>query len=97
MIRILSITAILMVATIGFAASAEAGCYSYVDQFGNTSIRCDNGARGNLYTDPYGNTSGSIGGQRYNTYTDPYGNTSGSIGGQRFNCYTDTYGNTTCR
>jgi hypothetical protein len=26
----------------------------------------------NLYTDPYGNTTGTIDGERVNVYTDPY-------------------------
>ena len=48
------------------------------------------------YTDSYGNTTGTIGGNRLNLNTDPFGNTTGTIGGGRVNCYTDPYGNTTC-
>lgn len=48
----------------------------------------------NLYTDSYGNTTGTIDGQSVNLYRDAYGNTSGSVGGKSINTYTDAYGNT---
>jgi hypothetical protein len=34
-------------------AQVWAGCNSYTDAYGNTSIFCDDGTTGNLYTDPY--------------------------------------------
>ncbi len=51
----------------------------------------------NLYTDSFGNTTGTVDGQSVNLYTDSFGNTTGSVGGKPINSYTDSFGNTTGR
>ena len=47
-----------------------------------------------LYSDSFGNTYGSIGGNSVNLYSDSFGNTYGSVGGSSFNSFSDSFGNT---
>ena len=41
-----------------------------------------------IYSDDFGNTTGTIGGDSINPYTDDFGNTTGKIDGRSVNCYT---------
>jgi hypothetical protein len=52
-------------------------------------------AQNTLYTDKYGNTTGSIGNKSVSTYTDRSGNTSGTVGNKNVDMYSDRSGNTT--
>ena len=52
-------------------------------------------AQNTLYTDKYGNTTGSIGNKSVNTHTDRSGNTTGTVGNKNVNMYSDRYGNAT--
>ena len=48
-----------------------------------------------LYTDKYGNTTGTIGNKSVNTSTDRSGNTTGTVGSKSVNISSDRYGNAT--
>jgi len=76
-------------------ASPVAAQNIYCNQHGGCSGTTRSGQSVNTYSNPYGGTSGTIGGKSVNLYTNPYGGTSGTIGGQRVNCYT-SYGVTRC-
>ena len=52
-------------------------------------------AQNTLYTDKYGNTTGTIGNKSVNTYTDRSGNTIGTVGRKSVNISSDRYGNAT--
>ena len=53
----LILASVSLIAILAFPTQLIAGCNSYSDGYGNTSINCDDGTSGSLYTDPYGNTS----------------------------------------
>jgi hypothetical protein len=48
----------------------------------------------NLYTDRFGNTSGTVGDDSVNLYTDRGGYTTGSIGDESVSTYRDRFGYT---
>src|SRR5262249_698735 len=52
-------------------------------------------AQSSLYTDRFGNTTGTIGNDSVNMYRDRFGNTTGTIGNDSVNTYRDRFGNTT--
>lgn len=82
------------VAVIAATQETKSECSSHTNPYGHTRIECSDGTRGEIYTDPYGNTSGHLGEKPYQAHTDPYGNTSGSLGNQSIQSHTDPYGNT---
>jgi hypothetical protein len=52
-------------------------------------------AQTSLYTDSFGNTTGTKDGQSVNLHKDSFGNTTGTVGNKSVNTYSDSFGNTT--
>ena len=52
-------------------------------------------AQTSLYTDSFGNTTGTKDGQSVNLHKDSFGNTTGSVGNNSVNTHSDSFGNTT--
>jgi len=53
-------------------------------------------AQTHLFTDRFGNTSGTINGQSAHFFTDRFGNTSGRIGSRSIHCFSDRFGGFSC-
>ena len=62
------------------AASAMADCRVHSDGLGDSIVRCDDGRRGSLTTEPDGYTGGRIGDEPVRLWRNPDGSLSGSVG-----------------
>lgn len=79
---------------VGNVGTAHAGvrCVSHTDAGGVTTIRCLDGTRGHLVTDPAGVTTGWLGNEAVGIREMPSGRALGRIGDRPFELYTDRFG-----